>query len=83
MMTLLAGLYAFLLEHWLVVAGAAVLVGGWLFVCRELCLGAELESEEAPKGRACARRVRRRVVLSSRRQRQHAPPQASFRIRRS
>ena len=84
-----AALSAFLAEHWLTIVVGAGLVGGWLWICRELCSGAEpepdadeLESETSRRQRS-ARSGRLRPVLSSRRQTRHTHPQASLRIRRS
>jgi hypothetical protein len=47
MTTLLAGLCAFLAENWLALVAGAGLVGGWLWICRELCDAAEPEDESA------------------------------------
>jgi hypothetical protein len=89
MMTLLTGLYTFFADNWLGVAIAAGLVGGWLWICRELCGAAAPERDanepisEAPRRQRRELERRPRRLLSSRRQTRRTHPQASFRIRRS
>jgi len=76
MTTLLAGSYAFLAEHWLIVVAGGGLVGGWLLICRELCAAAEPERDANEPGFEPPRRQRRasggrsRPILSWRAHRQ-------------
>lgn len=89
MTTIVAGLSVFLAEHWPVIVGAAGLVGGWLWICRQLCIAAEPERDsdercsEPPRRRRWVPGRRGRLALSSRRQTRHTRPHASFYTRRS
>lgn len=84
MTTIVAALSAFLAEHWLAIVMASGLVGGWLWICRELCLAAEPERDSDERWPAPPRRQRwgpdrrSRLALSSRRQTRHTRPRASF-----
>jgi hypothetical protein len=89
MTTIIAALSAFFAEHWLVIVGAVGVVGGWLWICRELCIGAQPERDadkrgpEPPRWQWWAPDRRSRRALSSRRQTRHTRPHASFYTRRS
>lgn len=86
MMTVLAEICDFAVNNWLAVTLSAALVGGWIWVCHELCVAAEPEfdlDEPATERRVWARNSRSRSVLSSQRDTRRTDSHASFRIRRS
>jgi hypothetical protein len=81
MMTSLSGIYAFVAEYWVAEIIAATVVGGWLFICHELCATAEPEREMDDAGGG--KSARPRHVLSSQRQIHAVHPHASLSNRRS